>query len=142
MCAVDKRGNTFCSSFPLDTTQPIALLFPVEEVHIVKFRLIDDLVLIRRDPKEEVSRGIAIPQQYQKDTTWGTVIAVGPGRLAGGGHDGKEDCKVCKARGVRIPMQVKEGERVAFLAHVGNEVELDGVKYVEMGQNQLLGVLE
>ena len=63
---------------------------------------IKDQIIIRQDaPKEKLDSGLYLPQGHRDlHDDFGTVLAVGPGRITSGG--------------VRIPMEVKPGDRVLF----------------------------
>lgn len=67
------------------------------------FKPCNDRVLIEVDEDEaETSGGLVIPEGSVEDIhKWGTVISVGPGRLS--------------KKGVRIPVGVEPGDRVAFV---------------------------
>lgn len=72
-----------------------------------------DRVAILPDPKEEKSKGgIIIPGKAQKETNYGTVVAVGPGGF--------------NMDGTRRPMSVKVKDRVFFtdchLTQTGSKV--------------------
>ena len=56
------------------------------------------------------------------------MIAVGKGRV---GEDGK-----------LIPMEIKVGDRVLFSKYGGTDVKIDGVDYLIMRQDDVLGVIE
>ncbi len=55
-------------------------------------------------------------------------MAAGKGRLL-------EDGKV-------IPMDVKQGDRILFSKYAGNEVKIDGVEYLIMREEDVLGIIE
>ncbi len=60
-----------------------------------------DRVAIKREPKEEVSKGgIILPDDAKKESNFGEVVAVGPGGF--------------NADGTRRPMCVKAGDIVFF----------------------------
>jgi chaperonin GroES len=44
--------------------------------------------------------------------------------------------------GERIPMDVKEGDRVLFAKYAGTEIKLDGKKLLILKESDILGVLE
>jgi len=58
----------------------------------------------------------------------GKIVWVGPGKVQ---DDGK-----------RTPVSVKKGDEVVYGKYMGNEVEIDGQKYVIIKEADLLGVLE
>src|SRR5262244_1090768 len=79
----------------------------------VKFRPLQDRVLIRRiEEEEKTAGGIIIPDTAKEKPMEGEVIAVGPGAR-------DESGKV-------QPLDVKAGDRVLFGKWSGTEVKLDG----------------
>jgi len=45
-------------------------------------------------------------------------------------------------KGERIPMEVKENDRVLFSKYAGNEIKIDGVEYLIMREDDILAILE
>jgi len=70
---------------------------------------------------------IVIPDTAKEKPQGGRVIAVGAGRI---GDDG-----------TRIPMEVKQGDRILFARYSGAEVTLDGSEYLVMKEEDVLGIL-
>jgi len=86
----------------------------------------EDRVLIIEDAPEEVtSGGIILPQQSQKRTQIGTVVAVGPG-------------KTSEYTGQLLPMNFSPNDRVVITKFGGTEIEHDGVKYQVMRQADVM----
>src|SRR5215472_13666232 len=78
----------------------------------VKFRPLQDRVLIRRiEEEEKTAGGIIIPDTAKEKPMEGEVIAVGPGAR---GEDGKLH-----------PLDVKAGDRILFGKWSGSEVKID-----------------
>lgn len=72
--------------------------------------------------------GIIIPDTAKKEKPeQGVVLAVGPGKWD---EDGEK----------RIPMDVKEGDRVVFAKYGYDEVKVDGDEYYIVGESSILGV--
>lgn len=89
----------------------------------------NDCVLVRRDAaKTETAGGLIIPANAQEKMHFGTVIAVGRGKLEGGRlHE----------------PQVKTGDAVVFGKYAGQEFELDGEKgLLFLRESEILGVVE
>lgn len=87
-----------------------------------------DRVLIKPSAKEEVTKsGIVLPDTAREKPQEGTVIAVGPGRI---GDDGK-----------RMPMDVKEGDKVIYAKYAGTEIKLDGDEYLILSEKDILGIV-
>ena len=44
--------------------------------------------------------------------------------------------------GKRIPLEVKEGDRVLFSKYAGTEIKIDDVEHVFMGESDILAIIE
>ena len=94
----------------------------------MKFRPLQDRVLIRRIAQEEkTTGGIIIPDTAQEKPMEGEVIAAGPGARA-------ED-------GSMRPLDVKAGDRVLFGKWSGTEIKIDGEDLMIMKESDLLGII-
>ncbi len=69
-----------------------------------------------------------MPDTAKETPTEGIVRAVGPGKLD---EDGK-----------RIPMGVKEGDRVLITKYGGTEIKLEDKEYKILSSDDILGLLE
>jgi chaperonin GroES len=95
----------------------------------MKFRPLHDRILVKRiEAEERTAGGIIIPDTAKEKPQRGEVIAVGPG--------GRDET------GRLIPLDVKVGDRVLFGKWSGSDVKMDGVEYLIMKENDILGVLE
>ena len=95
----------------------------------MKFRPLQDRVLIRRvEQEEKTSGGIIIPDTAKEKPMEGEVVAAGPGARA-------EDGSV-------LPLDVKVGDRVLFGKWSGTEIKLDGEDLMIMKESDLMGVIE
>ncbi len=95
----------------------------------MNIRPLYDRIIVRRVAEEEKTKGgIIIPDTAKDKPTEGEVVAAGKGRLT-------EDGKV-------IPMDVKKGDRILFSKYAGNEVKIDGVEYLIMREEDVLGIIE
>jgi chaperonin GroES len=95
----------------------------------MKLRPLDDRVIIEQvDAEDKTSGGIYLPDTAKEKPMIGKVVAVGPGKLQ---DDGK-----------RAPMSVKKKDEVVYGKYMGNDVEIDGKKYVILRESDLLGVVE
>jgi chaperonin GroES len=96
---------------------------------IVKFRPLQDRVLVRRIEEEEKSRGgIIIPDTAREKPMEGEILAAGPGAR---GEDGKLH-----------PLDVKIGDRVLFGKWSGTEIKIEGEDLVVMKESDIMGVVE
>ena len=95
----------------------------------VKFRPLQDRVLIRRIEQEEKSAGGIIIRDTAKEKPMeGEIIAAGPGAR---GDDGRLQ-----------PLDVKVGDRVLFGKWSGTEIKIDGEDLVVAKESDIMGVVE
>jgi len=88
----------------------------------------DRVLVVRIEEGEKTTGGIIIPDTAKEKPQEGRVVAVADGKLD---EDGK-----------RIPLDVKEGDRVLFGRYAGNEITIDGVEHLIMREDDILAVLE
>ena len=94
----------------------------------MKFRPLQDRVLIRRIEQEEKTLGgIIIPDTAKEKPMEGEIVACGPGAR---GEDGKLN-----------PLDVKVGDRVLFGKWSGTEIKIDGEDFVVMKESDVMGVV-
>ena len=87
-----------------------------------------DRVLVRRLEADEQKVGsIIIPDSAKEKPQQAEVIAVGSGRVL---EDGK-----------REPLTVKAGDKVLVGKWSGSDVKIDGVEYLILKEDEILGVL-
>jgi len=92
-----------------------------------KIRPIQDRVVVKRSKAEEKTEsGLYIPEDAQKKSVEGIVLAVGNGKML-------EDGTVRR-------LDVKEGDRVLFGKHTGTEVKIDGEDQLILREDEILGV--
>ena len=83
---------------------------------------LSDRVLVLPNPAEEkTAGGLFIPDTAKEKPLVGKVGAVGPGTA-------------------EIKMEVKEGDTVLYGKFAGTELNIDGVDYLIMRQNDILAV--
>ncbi len=86
-----------------------------------------DRVLIKRiEEKETVKGGIIIPDTAKEKPQEGEVIAVGAGRIE---------------KGVRIPLDVKPGDRVLFGKYSGTDIKIEDQEYLILREEEILAKL-
>ena len=89
----------------------------------------DRLVVERLEKEEQVSPGgIIIPDTAKEKPTQGLVIAVGPGKR--------------NKEGIRVPLDVKEGDRIVFGKWGGTEIKIEGKEYLLLKEEDIYGVIE
>ena len=95
----------------------------------MNIRPLYDRIVVKRIEEQETTRnGIVIPDSAKEKPQEGEVMAVGKGKRL-------ED-------GVVMPVDVKAGDRILFGKYSGNEIKLDGVEYIIMREEDVLGVLD
>jgi chaperonin GroES len=95
----------------------------------MRLRPLGDRVVVEPIEKEErTPSGIILPETAKEKPQEGKVIAVGPGRL--------------NDQGQRIPLDIKEGDRVIFAKYAGTEVKLDDKKYLILRESDIMAVIE
>jgi chaperonin GroES len=95
----------------------------------MKVRPLNDRVLVLRiEEEEKTSGGIIIPDTAKEKPQEGKVIAVGNGKLMENGE--------------RLPLDVKENDRVLFSKYGGTDIQIDGVEHLIMREDDILGIVE
>ncbi len=95
----------------------------------MKIRPLHDRILVKRlDEEEKTAGGIIIPESAKEAPAEGKVIAAGPGKIDDNGKT--------------IPMGVSEGDRILFSKYSGSEVKMEGVEYLIMREDEVLGIVE
>jgi chaperonin GroES len=95
----------------------------------MKIRPLHDRVVVKRWEEEKTSPGgIVIPDTAKEKPIKGEVVAVGNGKLLDNGQLRALDLKV--------------GDKVLFGKYSGTEVKIDGIEYLVLREDDIMGVLE
>ncbi|MCP4263913.1 MAG: co-chaperone GroES [Planctomycetes bacterium] len=95
----------------------------------MKLKPLDDRIVIKQlEAEEKTTGGIILPDTAKEKPQIGTVIETGPGKLLDTGKRGK--------------MSVKKKDEVIYARYGGNEVEIDGEKYVILRESDIHGIVE
>ena len=95
----------------------------------MKVRPLHDRVIVKRMEEEEKTKGgIIIPDTAKEKPVEGKVIAVGDGKVA---DDGK-----------KMPLEVKEGDRVLFGKYAGTEIKIYGEEHLIMREDDIIAIVE
>jgi chaperonin GroES len=95
----------------------------------MKLRPLNDRILVKRVEEETKTKGgIIIPDTAKEKPAEGKVVAVGVGAL---NNDG-----------VRVPLEVKVGDRILFGKYGGQEIKVEGEEYLIMSEQEVLCVIE
>jgi chaperonin GroES len=90
---------------------------------------LSDVVVIRRQTQQEVSRGgiyLPLSDEFREDI--GVVVFAGKGKLS--------------PKGVRIPMEVKAGMKVLFSTNGHQITTVNGEELVVLREPSIIGVIE
>jgi chaperonin GroES len=88
-----------------------------------------DRVVIKVLEKEEKTKsGIVLPDTAKEKPQEGKIVAVGTGKVLENGQ--------------RIPLDVKEGDKVIFSKYAGTEVKIDGQDYLILSERDVLAIVE
>jgi chaperonin GroES len=94
----------------------------------MKVKPLNDRVLVKRIEEVQITKGgIVIPDTAKEKPIEGKVIAVGPGKMSDAG--------------IRMPLQLKEGDRVLFGKYAGTEIKTEGEEYLMMREEDILAVI-
>ena len=89
---------------------------------------LEDKIVIQQAPAETTTAsGLVIPDSAKEKPQQGEVLAVGPGRRDDSGN--------------RIPVDVKEGDKVLYSKYGGTEVTYGGEDYVILSSRDVLAIL-
>ena len=95
----------------------------------MKVRPLHDRVIVTRiDREKKTTGGIIIPDTAKEKPQEGKVVAVGPGKTNDNGE--------------RVPLDVKENDRVLFGKYAGADIKIDGVEHLILREDDILGVIE
>ena len=95
----------------------------------ITLKPLEDKIIIKQAPAETTTAsGLVIPDTAKEKPQQGEVLAVGPGR--------RDD------KGERVPMDVKEGDRVLYSKYGGTEVTYKGEDYLIVSARDVLAILQ
>ncbi|MCW8859164.1 MAG: co-chaperone GroES [Deltaproteobacteria bacterium] len=96
----------------------------------MNIRPLQDRIIVERVEEETTTAGgIIIPDTVSKEKPQeGKVIAAGKGKVT--------------PEGKVLPLDVKKGDRVLFGKYAGSEIKIDGVEYLIMREDDILGVVQ
>lgn len=96
----------------------------------MNIRPLQDRIIVERVEEETTTAGgIIIPDTVSKEKPQeGKIIAAGKGKVT--------------PEGKVLPLDVKEGDLVLFGKYAGSEIKIDGVEYLIMREDDILGVVE
>jgi len=96
----------------------------------LKLKPLGSRVVIKALEREEMTKsGIVLPDTAKEKPQEGKVLSVGPGDR----HPGT---------GERIPVELKDGDRVLFQKYAGTEFKLDDEELLILSEKDVLAVIE
>ncbi len=101
---------------------------PIKPKSRIKIQPLADRVVVRplEEDTEQTRGGLYIPDTAKEKPQQGEIIAVGPGRFE---------------KGERVPMELKQGQKVLYGKYSGAEVTLDGEEVLIIKESEVLAVL-
>lgn len=90
---------------------------------------IRDRILVKKiEDAMKTKSGLVLSDDTKERPTKGDVLAVGDGKL---NNDGK-----------LIPMVIKPGDCIVYPKYAGHPIKLDGVEYLILDENEVLGTIK
>ena len=94
----------------------------------MKVKPLNDRVLVQRLEEMAMTKGgIYIPDSAKEKPVEGKVVAVGPGKV--------------NDQGNRVPLNVKEGDKILFGRYAGSEIKIEGEEYLMMREEDILAII-
>lgn len=95
---------------------------------MAKLQPLGQRVLIKRiEAEEKTSGGLFLPDNAKEKPQEAEVIAIGTGSRDNNGK--------------LIEFTVKQGDRVLISKYGGTEIKLDGIDYLILSENDILGII-
>ncbi|MBP8646543.1 MAG: co-chaperone GroES [Syntrophobacteraceae bacterium] len=95
----------------------------------MKLKPLNDRIVVKRvEEEEKTAGGIIIPDTAKEKPQQGKVMAVGDGRFL--------------ENGKRIPLTVREGDRILFGKYAGTEIEVEGEELLIMREDDALAIVQ
>jgi chaperonin GroES len=95
----------------------------------ISIKPLGNRVVVEPEEQEDMtSGGIVLPETAKEKPQQGKVLAAGPGERD---DDGK-----------RIPLDVKEEDKVLFAKYSGTEIKLDDKKVLILRESDLLAIVD
>ena len=94
----------------------------------IEIQPLADRVVVRplKEDTDQTRGGLYIPDTAKEKPQRGKIIAVGPGRFE---------------KGERLPMELKQGQKVLYGKYSGAEVTLDGEEVLIIKESDVLAVI-
>ena len=113
---------------------------------MLKIRPLGDRLIVRQSKAAEKIGLIHVPDSAQEKNAEGEVLAVGPGRFRESFRENGPvrdyERVVAETGPVRLPMEMKVGDRVLYSKYGGQVLKLDGEEYLVIKSDDVLGIFE
>ncbi len=94
----------------------------------INLKPLADRVIVKPSEAEETTKGgIILPDTAKEKPIEGTIVAVGPGKIA---DDGKQ-----------VKPEVKVGDKVLYGKYSGTEVTVEGEEYLIMRESDIFAII-
>jgi chaperonin GroES len=87
----------------------------------------DRVVVKRAEAESKTTGGILLPDSAKDKPQRGEVVAVGDGHV--------------NDKGQRVPLTVKEGDRVIFSSYAGDEISIGDTTFLLMRESDILATI-
>ncbi len=94
----------------------------------MKLRPLHDRIIVQRVEESQRTGSIVIPDSAKEKPQEGKVLAAGLGKSTD--------------EGIRLQLDVKPGDTILFGKYAGQEVNVDGVDYLIMKEEDVLAIQE
>jgi len=95
----------------------------------MKVRPLHDRVIVKRVEEEQKTKGgIIIPDTAKEKPIEGKIVAIGNGKVL--------------ENGTKIPLEVKEGQKVLFGKYAGTEINIDDQEHLIMKEDDIIAIIE
>ena len=84
----------------------------------------DKVVLKRQEAADITEGGIVLPESAKDKPQRGEVVAIGDGHV--------------KNDGTKLPLTVKEGDRVIFSSYAGDDIKIGDEEYLLLRESDIL----
>lgn len=96
---------------------------------MTEFTPIRDRLLVKKiEDTLKTKSGLTLSEDTKERPTKGQVLAVGEGKL--------------NEEGKLLPMVVKKGDYIVYPKYSGHPLKLEGVEYLILDENEVLGILQ
>jgi co-chaperonin GroES (HSP10) len=106
----------------------------------IKFEPFGARIVVLPDGAAEKKGDILLPETAKKEVVTGKIVAIYPAVLMNIYKVAPDSAWNDKELHAELQQAIpKLGDKARFLAHTGNEIEVDGVKYLVLDEHCILG---